>query len=111
MTSQLKHPSNRLYNGECTDVVDALETYIGALRFEEATCARLARDFGATDGPDGVVAFPKELMAAQSCLSQYTERVHSIAQTLFAEWAASDDPNVKMIGEAAQSSDFSILAI
>jgi hypothetical protein len=113
MTTKTVHPSNRLYHGECTDVVDALETYIRALRHEQRIDARLSREWPEVhlEMPMPPFDWNEPVAAAEKCLKEHRERVKGIETALFEEWAKSTDENVRMIGEAALAGDYSSLAI
>lgn len=97
-----EHPSNRLYRGECTDIEDAIETYQAALEHEAEYL-----DSGETPSP----AFVRARQAASRCLVEYRNAVQSAEQALIQSWLESKDSTTRIIGQAAQSGDFSVLAI
>jgi hypothetical protein len=53
----------------------------------------------------------QQIALVKQCLREYDAALASVEQTLFHRWAASDDEEVRRLGEAALANDFAALAI
>src|SRR5947208_636292 len=102
----LVHPSNRLYHGECTDFRDAIETYIAALQYEGDLFTD-EDDFNR----ESKTLFDRCIADAREALRQYIASVGEVERGLFAQFAASENENLRLIGEAALDGDYNRLAI
>lgn len=99
------HPSNRLYRGEITNAVEALEAHIAALESENHGWT------DADDNPDLAMAerWERYINVAKRCLAEYRAKIETEEAVLFGRWALDSD--TKEIGEAGLARDWSRLAI
>jgi hypothetical protein len=106
------HPSNRLYNGEVTSAREALGAYAAQFRYEAATpYPGWEKDLIEGDAGAFSAAMEKGAADGDRLLAQYNERVGAAERALFEEWAGSADEDVRRIGEASLSGDWSSLAL
>ena len=100
----MNQASNRLCNNEVRDTLHALQCIIAQCREEEA----LAKTYGSADGIGGLKDVSQ---AAHTCLNEYLFVLRKAKEMLYADWSQSDNAEVRRIAEAAQSGDWSGLAI
>lgn len=98
------HPSNVLYNGEAHDFEHAMNLVVGECDRESAIVDPEYQD-------KLVSSLDKFKQAAQRCRTEYTLSVRAAEAELALKWIESGDPDMKLIGEALRSRDYSILAI
>jgi predicted nucleic acid-binding Zn-ribbon protein len=53
----------------------------------------------------------QQIATVEECLREYDTAIEQAGQTLFEQWAASDDADVKRLGEVGISHDYAELAI
>jgi hypothetical protein len=110
-----KHfPSNRLYRNEVGNPIEALNLVVAQCREELRFNSDLMADdeeWAAGLGAQQDAGLKAMIAAAERCHSEYAARVQVAARALFAEWAASEDEDVRAIGEACRDEDYSSLAI
>ena len=99
------HPSNKLYNGECSGIEEAFALVIAELNYER----RLAQKEDANDPfVDHMMA---ESDAVQALRSEYLERVNAVRNALMHEWMDGKSEWGKLFAESYFCGDYSGLAI
>lgn len=106
MARNTTHPSNKLFNGECDDLRDALLTMEQAYRTEAAQMRRICEPGD---------PFPDELVRDANVISElyveYCTKIQEAENDLIEKWLQSEDALTLSIAEAASEGDYTALAI
>lgn len=113
LTTKKPHPSNRLYRGEVTDFVDAMETYSRMMQYENSLTEQLeTADYPITDHER---KFMRELSdcsrKAIEAKAIYERHVAAVKTAVVAELRAKGDETFTAFADALESDDYSGLAI
>lgn len=108
--SQIKpHPSNVLSSGEVTDFVTAMNLVIQQCELE-ARLDHIHCDHDA-QGEHLQSMLHASAEAARRCKATYLERVKAVERELAREWQNSDSEEIRSVGVALDSGEYSLLAI
>lgn len=105
--SGIRHPSQILSSGEVSGPAEGLELVLRQYRLERHNEEHLA---ATREGYEPFDFGPMEA-ATERCVREYSERVGPVERALFEEWAGSDAPHVRELGEALLAADYGRLAI
>lgn len=104
------HPSNQLSNDIVTDFEQAMNLVAAECDFEYG-----AIDGEAADYPKEIQDLPSNLMAfkdtAQRCKTDWFLEMRKAELVLAKKWRESSSEDLRLIGQALETRDYSILAI
>lgn len=98
---------NRLYAGEVESAETALALAVQAYRHE----AHLTRRLMDPLDPDDDTRLADQLEALADRVQALHAELIGQQRVLFAQWAASDDPDLKWIGQSLLDGDYAALAL
>lgn len=114
MTTESKYSaSSRLYHGEVSDFLDAMECVDVQCRNELKFCDQYDKEFASEAKPTDTLRPSLESFrdAARKCSREYLQIVRKAELELARQWQQSDDQSLRDIGEALENQDYSGLAI
>jgi hypothetical protein len=113
MLTKTPHPGNRLYRGEVTDFIDAMETYRRQMEYEHSmTETSQSDDFPLTvDDRRFMQALSDCARKAIEAKAIYERHVAAVKTAVAAELRAKGDETFTSFADALESGDYSELAI
>lgn len=102
--------SDALYRGEAQDFSEAMHLLLAAVQQERPSECQEDPEYVERFGANGP-HFDALAAAAERCLREYRATTPQYRPGLAKAWQASGDPDVRRIGLALESGDYSGLAI